>query len=240
MANLAFDVMPAKNGASSLLYLCGFRSDFQATKAAALAAWCQETGRGLVRFDYSGHGQSDGDFLQGTIGRWIEEAAEMLVQHTQGPQILVGSSMGGWIALHLAKRLPARVRAVVGIAAAPDFTEDLLLPRLAPAAQTEMWEHGVTYLPNCDPAFAPWPITRALIEDGRAHLLLKQQHALPIPIRLLHGLEDADVPWQTAMALQAAITSPDLQIVLVKGGDHRLSRPQDVRLLLQTLEGIDS
>ena len=218
-----------------VVFLGGFNSDMTGTKAEDLAAFCTARGRAFLRFDYSGHGASGGRFVDGTIGRWAEDAACVLDRLTEGPQILVGSSMGGWIALLLALRRPERVKALVGIAAAPDFTARIS-EELPPEGRAAIQRDGVWHRPS---AYGdPYPITRALLEEGRNHLLLQGPVPLSIPIRLLHGQQDPDVPWELSLRIAKAITGPDVQVVLVKDGDHRLSRPQDLALLRRTLAAL--
>jgi len=214
-----------------VVFLGGFNSDMTGTKAEFLAGWCEARGTPFLRFDYSGHGASGGRFEEGTIGRWTEDAATVLAALTEGPQVLVGSSMGGWIALLLARRMP--VRALLGIAPAPDFTEDLIWARLPPEQRAAIEREGVWMRPS---AYGPpHPITRALIEEGRRHLLLRGPLALAAPLRILQGQEDPDVPWQHALRLAAAVTGGDVRVHLIKDGDHRLSRPEDLALLGETL-----
>ncbi|NOG70370.1 carboxylesterase [Roseicella sp. DB1501] len=215
-----------------VVFLGGFNSDMTGSKAEDLSAFCAGRGQAFLRFDYSGHGASGGHFVDGTIGRWAEDAAAVLAALTEGPQILVGSSMGGWIALLLALRQRERVAGLIGIAAAPDFTTriEAALPAEARAA---MAREGVWHRPS---AYGdPYPITRALIEEGRRHLLLQAGVPLAVPVRLLQGQRDPDVPWEHALRIAEAIEGPDVQVVLVKDGDHRLSRPQDLRLLRRVL-----
>jgi pimeloyl-ACP methyl ester carboxylesterase len=214
-----------------VVFLGGFRSDMTGTKAEFLAGWCEARGTPFLRFDYSGHGASAGRFEDGTIGRWTEDAAAVIGALAPGPQVLVGSSMGGWIALLLARRLP--IRAFVGIAPAPDFTEDLIWAQLAPEQRAAIERDGLWLAPS---AYGdPYPITRALIEDGRRHLMLRAPIPLDVPVRILQGLEDPDVPWEHALRLARAITGRDVRVHLIKDGDHRLSRPQDLALLGETL-----
>jgi pimeloyl-ACP methyl ester carboxylesterase len=220
-----------------ILFLGGFRSDMTGTKALFLEDYCRRRGRAYVRFDYFGHGRSSGDFAQGTIGRWREDAIAVIDSLTEGPQIVVGSSMGGWIMLLTALARPQRVAALVGIAGAPDFTEELLWPRLTPAERAELMEHGAVILPSpFDPA--GYLYTRALIEDGSRHLLLGAPIALDMPVRLLHGLADASVPWQLSLRLAERLTSRDVALTLVKDGDHRLSTEPDLARLAQTLDAL--
>ncbi len=216
-----------------VVFLPGFRSDMTGDKAKALASVCEEQGRSLLLFDYSGHGASGGSFESGTISRWSADALVAIDELTEGDLVLVGSSMGGWIGLLAALARPGRVAGFVGIAAAPDFTEALMWDSMTFEERAALMEHGVLLQPS---AYGePYPITRALIEDGRTRLLLDGPVALNCPVRLLHGQRDKDVPWETALRLAERIVSPDVRVVLVKDGEHRMSRPQDLALLRATL-----
>jgi pimeloyl-ACP methyl ester carboxylesterase len=217
----------------TVVFFTGFRSDMTGDKAARLAAFCAERGHAMLRFDYSGHGASGGRFEDGTIGSWTQDALAAVDRLTDGPLVLVGSSMGGWIALLVALARRERVAALLGIAAAPDFTEDLLWQRLSFEQRETLMDRGVIHVPS--EYGDPTPFTRALIEDGRDHLLLTGPIALDCPIRLLHGQRDPDVPWELALRIAEEVTSPDVQVTLVKDGEHRLSRPQDLALLCRTL-----
>ena len=220
-----------------IVFMGGFRSDMTGTKALFLEDYCRRHGREYVRFDYFGHGASSGDFARGTIGRWREDAIAVIDSLTEGPQILVGSSMGGWIMLLAALARPRRVAALVGIAPAPDFTEGLLPKRLTPEQRQEIEDTGVVVLSSdYDPA--GYLYTRALIEDGRQHLLLGGPIPLDVPVRLLHGFDDASVPWQLSLRLAEHLRSRDVVVTLVKGGDHRLSSDADLARLAQTLDAL--
>jgi pimeloyl-ACP methyl ester carboxylesterase len=217
----------------TVVFLPGFRSDMTGDKATALAVYCAERGQAMIRFDYSGHGSSGGSFHDGTIGRWTEDALAVIDRLSGRKLILVGSSMGGWIALLAARARPGRVAAVIGIAAAPDFTEALMWEAMTFDERATIMRDGVLHVPS--QYGEPYPITRALIEDGRTHLLLNAPIAIDCPLRLLHGQRDADVPWEMALRIGEQVTSHDVEVVLVKDGDHRLSRPQDLALLCRTL-----
>ncbi|HTR17519.1 MAG TPA: alpha/beta hydrolase [Acetobacteraceae bacterium] len=217
----------------TVVFLPGFRSDMTGDKATALAADCAAAGRAMLRLDYSGHGASGGRFEDGTIGIWTKDALTLIDRLTQGQLLLVGSSMGGWIALLAALARPDRVAGLVGIAAAPDFTETLIWQTLPPARRARLLETGAIEAPS---AYGPpYAITRALIEDGRARLLLNAPIPLACPVRLLHGQRDADVPWQTALRIAESLHAEDVRVTLVKDGDHRLSRPRDLTLLRRTV-----
>jgi pimeloyl-ACP methyl ester carboxylesterase len=226
---LAYRHIPGRG--VGVVFLGGFNSDMTGSKAAFLAGWCEARGTPFLRFDYSGHGESDGRFVDGTIGRWAQDAACVIGALAPGPQVLVGSSMGGWIALLLAGLHAPR--ALVGIAPAPDFTEDLMWAQFTPEIRAAIERDGVWHRPSA--YGAPYPITRALIEDGRGHLLLRGPIALDIPVRILQGMQDPDVPWRHALRIAEAMTGDDLRVTLVKDGDHRLSRPADLALLGETL-----
>jgi pimeloyl-ACP methyl ester carboxylesterase len=227
--------------APGLFWLGGFKSDMRGTKAEALAAHAEQTGRAIVRFDYSGHGESGGSFEDGTISRWLEEALAVFEKFASGPQIVIGSSMGAWIALLLARELArrptgrGRVKGLLLIAPAPDFTEELMWPALPPAARREIEEKGVWMRPSAY-GDGPYPITRALIEDGRRHLLLNGPIEIGCPVRILQGARDPDVPWQHATKLVACLPQDEVTFTLVKDGDHRLSRPEDIERLLRAVE----
>jgi pimeloyl-ACP methyl ester carboxylesterase len=205
-----------------IVFLHGLRSDMTGTKALALADWARRTGRAFVRFDCSGHGRSSGRFEEGAIGDWFADALAVLNLLTGGPQVLVGSSMGGWLALLLARAVPGRVRGLVGIAAAPDFTEDSMWAQATEAQRTALLRDGFIQRPG-DYGDDPYVITRRLIEEGRAHLVLRGPLSLPFPVRLLHGTADADVPPAVALRLLDHATSPDIRLTLVKDADHRFS-----------------
>jgi pimeloyl-ACP methyl ester carboxylesterase len=216
-----------------LVFLPGFRSHMNGDKATFLARYCSEQGQAMLRFDYSGHGESSGRFEDGTIGSWTEDALCLIDRLTMGPLVLVGSSMGGWIALLVALARPERVAGLIGVAAAPDFTERLMWGAMLPRDRERLLTHGMLEAPSA--YGGPYPITRALIEDGRRHLMLDRPIAVRCPVRLLHGQCDVDVPWETALTIARAVESDDVQVILVKDGDHRLSRPRDLTLLLRTV-----
>jgi pimeloyl-ACP methyl ester carboxylesterase len=219
-----------------VVFLGGFKSDMTGTKATALEAHCRRSGRFFVRFDYTGHGESSGRFEDGTIGSWAEDALAVIDKVTDGSLVLVGSSMGGWIALLCALARPARVAGVVGIAAAPDFTEELMWARFSEEAKHALETHGVWREPSeYDPD--GYPITMNLIEEGRRHLLLSRAAiAIHVPVRLIHGMKDASVPWSTAPRLASLLLAQDVRVKLIKDGDHRLSREQDLAILFDTVD----
>jgi pimeloyl-ACP methyl ester carboxylesterase len=227
--------------APGLFWLGGFKSDMQGGKAVALDEWAAAQGRGMIRFDYSGHGESEGEFADGTIGAWLEDALAVFQACASGPQVLVGSSMGGWLALLLVrelKRLSAAghapqgsVAGLVLIAPAVDFTEELMWKRMSAKVKREIETKGFWMRPSdYDPA--GYPITRALIEEGRKHLMLDALIETGCPVRILQGVQDADVPWQHAVELSSRLAHDDVVLTLVKDGDHRLSRPEDIDRLI--------
>lgn len=220
----------------TIVFLPGLRSDMQGAKALALREAAAAWGRAMLRLDYAGHGASGGRFEDGCIGDWAADALAVIEAATRGPLILVGSSMGGWIGLLLARRLGARIAGFVGIAAAPDFTETMLRPALTEAQRRALERDGRFEVPN---AYGdPLPITRRLLEDGAQNLVLGAPIPLACPVRLLQGQLDPDVPWRTALTLAARIESADVRVVLIKDGDHRLSRPEDLRLLVETVASV--
>jgi pimeloyl-ACP methyl ester carboxylesterase len=223
--------------APGVVFLGGFHSDMTGTKATALAAHCRAANRAFVRFDYSGHGESAGRFEDGTIGGWLADTLYVLDGATDGPQVLVGSSMGGWLMLLAALARPERVRGLVGVAAAPDFTEDLIWDRLPEADRRKIMEQGFIFRPSTY-GEAPYPITRRLIEEARGHLLLRGPIGIDCPVRLIHGMADADVPWEVSLRLCGCLRGADVSLNLVKKGDHRLSAPADLRRLTETVEGL--
>ncbi len=220
---------------AGIIFLGGYASDMTGTKASFLANRCAEAGYGFLRFDYRGHGQSSGDFKDGTIGGWYEDACLVFDKLTKGPQILVGSSMGGWLALLLALARSERVLAFVGIAAAPDFTEDLLWERLSPGQQAKLKADGLIYDDQAPPDHNP-PLTLKLIEEAREHLLLRAPLTISCPVYLLQGQCDEEVPWTYAQRIAEMIAHKNVKITFVKDGDHRLSREQDLELLWQTIK----
>lgn len=222
--------------APTLVFLPGFRSDMNGDKATGLAAFCAERGIGMLRFDYSGHGASGGDFLEGTIGNWAADAIAAIDALTTGPLVLVGSSMGGWIGLLTAIARPDRVAGFVGIAAAPDFTQRLMWDGMAPPEREALQRDGVLYVPS--QYGEPTPITLKLIQDGADHLVLNGSMPIRCPVRLLHGQADPDVPWELALRIAERVETADARVVLIKDGDHRLSRPADLALLRQTIAAL--
>ena len=220
-----------------VVFLGGFMSDMTGSKAMFLQDWAKAQGRAFLRLDYSGHGQSSGAFEDGCIGDWLEDALAAIAALTDGPQVLVGSSMGGWIALQIARILPDRIRGIVGIAAAPDFTEDSMWAGFTRAERATLMEQGRIVIPS-DYSPDGYPITRRLIEDGRQRLVLRAPLRLPFPVRLLQGTADADVPVSVALRLMDHAECPDLRLTLVKGADHRFSTPECLAMIARAVEEV--
>ena len=232
---LAYDLTEGKG--PGVVFLGGFRSDKEGTKALYLEEWAQRRGQAFLRFDYSGHGQSSGDFLDGSIGDWAEDAVAIIEGLTDGPQVLVGSSMGGWIALLVARALPGKVAGLVTIAAAPDFTEDSMWAGFDDAQRQALMTEGQVDLPS-DYSDEPYTITRRLIEDGRDNLVLRQPLPLPFPARFLQGTADADVDVSVAHRLLDHAVGPDMRLTLVKDADHRFSDPDCLALIAHSVEDV--
>jgi pimeloyl-ACP methyl ester carboxylesterase len=237
---MAYRRLPASGfgaGLPGVIFLSGFKSDMSGSKATALAEFCRARGQAFLCFDYFAHGETAGDFAEGTIGRWRDDAVAALDALSEGPQILVGSSMGGWLMLLAALARPNRVHGLVGIAAAPDFTEDLIFAELSAADKARLQHDGRLEQPSAYSA-DPYVITWKLIEEARRHLLLRDIIPLDCPVRLLQGMADPDVPFAVAMRLVQQLRSADVQLRLVKDGDHRLSRPQDVQFLFDEVTAL--
>jgi pimeloyl-ACP methyl ester carboxylesterase len=220
----------------AVVFLGGFRSDMTGTKAMALDIWARQSGFAFLRFDYFAHGRSSGDFAQATVGRWIDDAmAAIETAMPDGRLILVGSSMGGWIMLNVASRLGQRLAGLVGIAVAPDFTQELIWPELSPDDQTALKRDGRLLRPS---RYSDQPdiLTLRLIEEGARHLVLDKPLALPCPLHLLHGTQDLEVPWRHSLRVLEHIQAPEATLTLVKDGDHRLSQPEDIDRLLRLVE----
>lgn len=220
-----------------VVFLGGFMSDMTGTKAQCLQDWARMQGRAFMRFDYSGHGQSSGAFEDGCIGDWAEDALAVINTLTEGPQVLVGSSMGGWISLLVAKAIPERIAGMVGIAPAPDFTEDSMWSGFDEAQRAALMRDGQITVPS-DYSPDGYPITRRLIEDGRRHLVLRAPLSLPFPLRILQGTADTDVPPSVALRLMDHADCPDLRLTLVKGADHRFSTPDCLAMIAASVENV--
>lgn len=230
--------------APGVVWLGGYRSDMMGTKAERLDAWAAETGHAFVRHDYSGHGESGGRFEDGTISRWLGESLAVLETFTAGPQILVGSSMGAWIALRMVEELHKagqgdRVGGLLLLAPAPDFTSELMEPQLTAAQRKALDEHG--HFEEMS-EYSPEPniYTRALFYDGAANAVLTGTIDTHCPVHILQGMADRDVPWQHAMKLVEHLPADDVTLSLIRDGDHRLSRPQDLEMIVAALEGLVS
>jgi pimeloyl-ACP methyl ester carboxylesterase len=233
-----------QNKAAGLVWLGGFKSDMKGTKAEALDRWADEKDRACLRFDYSGHGESGGDFRDGTIGRWLEESLAVYMEFAKGPQVLVGSSMGGWIALLLAARLRelkgsapqnTSLAGMVLIAPAVDFTEELMWKQFSPEMKRDIETKG-EWIRSSEYSSEGYPITRALIEDGRKHLMLGGLIEPGCPVHILQGVQDPDVPWRHAVELVSRFSRDDVVLTLIKDGDHRLSRHEDIARLVAAVE----
>ena len=225
--------------APGVVFLGGFRSDMTGAKALALEGFCQGRGQSFLRFDYSGHGASGGEFTDCTVSTWLDDSLDVLEKLTEGPQILVGSSMGGWMMLLAALRRPERVAGLVGVAAAPDFTEELMWPNMAAPTRKKLMKDGVVYRPSAY-GDGPYPITKALIEDGRNHLLLGAPIPIRCPVRLLHGMADQDVPWSYSQRLADRLESEDVTVTLFKKGGHRLAEPDEIERMTQAVAELSS
>lgn len=228
---LAFRRQPGKG--PTLVFLPGYMSDMQGSKAVALEAWAIREGRAMLRLDYSGCGESDGAFENGTLDIWRDDVLLAIDSLTRGPVVLVGSSMGGWLALLVSCALPAQVIGMVGIASAPDFTDW----GFSDEEKGQLQKHGRLERFS---EYGPEPMitTRAFWESGKANRLLQSEIAIDCPVRLIHGQRDSDVPWQISLDIAAQLRSADVQALLIKDGDHRLSRPQDIAIMLQTVQDL--
>lgn len=224
--------------APGVMWLGGYKSDMLGTKAEALAEWATGQGRAFLRHDYSGHGESGGEFADGTISKWLRESLAVFARHTRGPQVLVGSSMGGWIALRMVQELlkagESRVRGLVLIAPAPDFTAELVEPAMTDEQRRELAEQGYFEIPS-DYVDEPYIYTRDLIEDGRANLMMSAPIDTHCPVHILQGMQDDSVPHTHALKLVGLLPADDVTLSLVPDGDHRLSRPQDIDLLISAV-----
>ena len=220
----------------TVMFLGGFRSDMEGTKATFLESKCLENGNSFIRFDYSGHGISEGNFEEGCISDWADDALRIFDSVTDGPVILVGSSMGGWISLLLALKRPERVHAIIGLAAAPDFTK-IMEKKMTEAQKGELNEKGFFALDN-DYSDEPYVITKKLIDDGREQCLLDKAIKVSCPVRLIQGKKDTDVHWETADKISQQLTSDDVQVILLDEADHRLSAPEELNVLHETLNSL--
>ncbi len=234
-ATLAYQRTPGRS--PGVIFLAGFRSDMQGGKALRLQQHLEKRGNAFLRFDYRGHGQSSARFEDGCIGDWARDALSALDELTDGPQVIIGSSMGGWLMLLTALQRPERIAGLIGVAAAPDFTNTLISRHLTDSQQHTLEQTGQVAIPSCYDD-SPFIITQKLLDDGQQHALLHATVSLDMPVRLLHGMQDSDIPWQTSMTLVNQISSADLELQLIKQGDHRLSEPQDLDRLCTTLDSL--
>ncbi len=246
------EILPRKDGTSTayhrflgqkttspgVVFCHGLHSDMTGTKATVLESFCRDRGLAFVRFDLFGHGESAGEMEEATLSRWVEDAVTVVDELTTGPQIFVGSSLGGWIALCTALARPERIAALIGIAAAPDFTEDMLWTDFSPEQREQMMTTGRVALENRIDPQRPWMVRKTFIEDGRNHLLLRSPIGLTCPVTLLHGQGDETVPWRTSLRIAENLASEQVEVVLVKDGDHRLSRAQDLDRLTRALDAV--
>lgn len=223
-----------KGEKTGIVFLGGFRSDMNGSKALFLEEYCKTHGYSFVRFDYSGHGESDGKFEDGCIGSWLTDSLDILDNLTTDKQLIIGSSMGGWLMLLLSLKRPERIAALIGIAAAPDFTNLLMWPALSDAQKQEILEQGIAHIPS--EYGDDLPLTAQLFEDGAHRILLDKDIIIDRPVHLLHGMQDADVPWRIALDISKQLTSDRVTTHLIKDGDHRLSRPQDLALLADSIQ----
>lgn len=228
-----------KGRGPGVVFLGGFKSDMAGTKAIYLENWAKSQGIGFLRFDYSGHGESSGDFEDGCIGDWFADAQEVIKALTDGPQILVGSSMGGWISLLVARAMSERIAGLVTIAAAPDFSEQGFWAGFDEAQRETLMRAGRLELPS-EYSDDPYVITKKLIEDGRNHLVMQAPLSLPFPVRFLQGTADEDVPQQWALNLLAHAQGDDMRLALVKGADHRFSTPECLELIVASIQEVAS
>jgi len=233
---IAFHHLSGKS--PGILFCTGFHSDMNGDKALAIEAFCRESGHQMTRFDYFGHGQSSGKIDDGTIGRWKEDTLAVLDQVTLGPQIIIGSSMGGWMMLLAALARPERVESLVGIAIAPDLTRDITERRLTAQQRDELSRQGWCDLPNAYDDQVPYRIRREMLDEASRHFILGKEIAINVPVRLLHGLADTDVPWQNSLMTMEQLRSKNVELALVKDGDHRLSNPADLSRLIATIRGL--
>ena len=237
--DLAYEMQAGGNpDLPTIVFLPGFKSDMQGTKAVFLASHAAQKGQACLRFDYSGHGQSAGVFEEGTIGQWLEDALAIIDTLTTGKIIVVGSSMGGWIGLLVTRARIKRVAGFVGIAAAPDFTRDIL-KRMNEQQHRDLADKGFVSVPS-DYGYEPLVITRAFLEDGERHILLDDEIAIDCPVRLLQGMKDAEVPWSWAQSIMDRLRTGDKQLILREEGDHRLSTDEDLALLAEQVDALSA
>lgn len=234
-ARLAYHKLDGRG--PTIVFLGGFMSDMTGTKAMALEALARARGQSFLRLDYQGHGQSSGEFADGTIGIWLSDALHLIDRVTEGPLLLVGSSMGGWIMLQTALQRSDRIVGLVGIAPAPDFTEDLMWTGFSDEVKETLRRDGVYYEPS-EYGDEPYTITMKLIEDGRNHLVMRETMPITAPVRLLHGMRDDSVPFELSLKIADKVASEDVQIRFIKNGDHRLSTDRDIEILKETVAAL--
>ena len=222
-----------------VVFLGGFKSDMEGTKALHLQEWARTNGRPFLRFDYSGHGKSSGDFVDGCIGDWAQDAMDAIGALTEGPQVLVGSSMGGWISLLVCRAMPLKVRGLVGIAAAPDFTEDSMWASFDTDQRQAIVEGGRLELPS-EYSDEPYIITKKLIEDGRDQFVLRTPLSLPFPVRFLQGTADVDVDQSVALRLLDHASGEDMRLTLVKGANHSFSSPECLTMITDAIDQVSA
>lgn len=234
---IAYHKSEGKENLPTIIFLGGLMSDMQGTKAIELEKFCKGKEISFIRFDYTGHGESSGKFTDGAISIWKNDALHVIDQLTTGQLILIGSSLGGWISLLAALERENRIEAIVGIAPAPDFTEELIWQKMKPIEQRNLMESGIF---NLDSEYDdhPYPVTKELIEDGRKNLILNDKIELNCPIRLIHGMDDEDVPCDISVRLSEVLTTEDICVNLVPTGDHRMSTPENISLLCDTLDDL--
>lgn len=221
-----------------IFFLGGFNSSMQGLKAIEVEDYCREKGFGSTRFDYSGHGQSSGEFADGCVGDWLADALAVFDKIAETPQILIGSSMGAWIGTLLALQRPEKICGFVGIASALDFTRDLVTKHLDDRQRSELRMRGRTHLPSCYDDGTAYTITQKLIEDGNAHLLLDKKISFAAPVHLLHGMDDSDIRWQTSVRFALLLDSQQVELTLIGGGDHRLSSQRYLKTLRRSIDGV--
>ena len=228
LAYIKTEATPEMAGAPAIMFLGGFRSDMEGTKAIYFEKTCKERGQAYIRFDYRGHGQSKGKFEEACIGEWTQDALDILERCTSGPVILVGSSMGGWIALLIALQQAEHVQAIIGLATAPDFTKWM---EAGMSEDQKEFLRVQGYFELLNDYGNPYIITQKLLEDGRRHSLLDGTININIPVRLIQGMKDADVEWQTAHRIKNAVSGTDVQVFLLEDADHRLSSPKQLEMI---------
>lgn len=224
-----------KSSIPNIIFLGGLMSDMNGTKAVALEAFCKGQDYNFIRFDYMGHGESSGKFEDGTISRWKANALEIIDNLTEGKTLLIGSSLGGWIMLLAALERPEKIAALIGIASAPDFTEELMWEQFDESVRQQIIEQGIYHMPS-EYGDCPYPVTKALIEDGRKNLLLQNTINLHCPVRLLHGMKDDDVPYSISVRIAEQLSTQDVEVTLIKSGDHRMSDDYTIKILCKTLQ----